>query len=292
MKNYNTIGELFVDYREFYDLSQLDLADKVNVDLRTIQRWERDITLIKSEKEEEIVLKTLMPYQLIHNLNAAVPIPTFYNFKTRKYSLNERSNSMPEASWFKDQIEIRTNNLRKIDFDHDIKYIKSFIHSQKRDENYLNEELIKEAIRILPELNFVLTGDAGYYSGHCITLPLKKESYKKLRNREIITKDLRTSDLTNYKLLDKPIFFSDDTTADCNDTIFYTVAGLLRFFRDIENKKYLSAAFSVRDDEYELDHKAGIKIVWEDLELQKELGLKYPPRLMEGNYNEFLEELN
>ena len=135
--------------------------------------------MIKSEKEEELVLTTLMPYQLIHNLNAAVPIPTFYNFKTRKYSLNERTNSMPEASWFKDQIEIRTNHLRKIDFDHDIKYIKSFIHSQKRDENYLNEELIKEAMRILPELNFVLTGDAGYYSGHCITLPLKKESYKK-----------------------------------------------------------------------------------------------------------------
>ena len=56
MKIYNSIGDLFIDYRSFNKLSQSDFAHIINVDLRTVQRWEKNLTLIKSEKEEDIVL--------------------------------------------------------------------------------------------------------------------------------------------------------------------------------------------------------------------------------------------
>ena len=83
MKRYYLFSELLIDYRKYYKLSQLDFANKLQVDLRTIQRWEKDLTLISADKEEDFVLETLIPYQLVRNLNAKVPIPTFYDFKHR-----------------------------------------------------------------------------------------------------------------------------------------------------------------------------------------------------------------
>ncbi|WP_194766260.1 helix-turn-helix domain-containing protein [Tamlana sp. I1] len=290
MKRYYSIGELFSDYREFNALSQTEFAAQIKVDLRTIQRWEKDLTLVKSEKEEDIVLATLMPYQLIHNLNATVPIPTYYSFKTRKYALSEQNNELPNLSWYKDQIELKSDNLRTIDFDLDIKHIDQFIDTQKHDDSYVNEELIKEAIRLLPELNFVFTGKTGYYAGHCIVLPLKEEAYKKLRTREITNKNLRAGDLVNYKQMERPIFYRYDITGDCNDTIFYVMAAFFRFFRDLENKNYLLCGYTERDDNYNLNLQIGLKNVWEDKVLQEELNLDFPPRFIEGDFNAFLFE--
>ena len=292
MQIYTTLGALLKDYRKFNNLSQSDFAHNVNVDLRSVQRWEKGLTLLKSDKEEDVVLETLLPYQLIRNLNTTVPIPTFYDFKIRKYSLHERTNDLPKAGGFKEQIDISTNQLRKIDFDLDKKYIKRFIHSQKKDDTYLNEDLIKESIRLLPELNLILTSDSGYYLGHCIILPLKENAYKKLRNRELTNKDLRASDLVNYKLMERPVFYNYDTTADCNDTIFYIITAFLRFFRDVENRDYLFCSYSERDDGFKFSQQiSGMKIVWEDKELQKKLGTEFPPRFIEGSYNDFLADL-
>ena len=65
MKQYFSIGALLIDYRRDRDLSQMDLSSLINVDVRTIQRWEKDITLIKPDKEKEIAEATLLPYQLL-----------------------------------------------------------------------------------------------------------------------------------------------------------------------------------------------------------------------------------
>ena len=291
MKLYSSLGQLLKDHRGFNNLSQSDFANNMNADLRSIQRWEKGTTLLKSDKEEELVLEALLPYQLIHNLNAVVPIPTYYDFDIRKYSLTERANDVPKANWFKEQMEIETNLLRTIDFTHDIKYIKRFIRTQKKDETFLNENLIKEAARLVPELNLVITSEAGYYTGHCILLPLKEDTYQKLKNREITNKDLRASDLTNYKSLERPIFYNYDSSGDCNDTIFYLIAAVLRFFKDIENQNYLFCSYNERDDDYKLNQEAGLKVIWEDKELHKELVTKFPPRFMEGSYHNFLENL-
>lgn len=290
MKKYNSLGELFIAYRKFNDLSQIDFASQVDVDVRTVQRWEKNVTLIKSEKEEDIVLETLLPYQLIRNLNASVVIPTYYDFRLRKYSLTQLSQKLPKANWFKAQINFETNRLRKIDFDFDIKYLTQFIDSQRGNDQFLNKNLIKEAVRILPELNYVLTDDAGYYVGHCIVLPIKESTYKKLRNRELDNSQLTTHDLTGFRSLDRPIFLNYDITADCNDNFYYILGELLRFFRDFKKNDYLICVYTLRDDTYNQAKDAGMKVVWQDSDLQKQLGLSIPPRFSEGNYKNFLSD--
>lgn len=290
MKQYYTIGQLILDYRTFYDISQVEFSVSINVDLRTVQRWEKDLTLIKSEKEEDLVLATLLPYQLIHNLNASVPIPTYYNFKTRKYALSAQNTVLPKLSWFIDQLQIESKQLRTIDYNQDIKHLEQFIGSQKKDEQYVNNDLIKEAISLLPELNYVFTGQTGYYAGHCIILPLKQETYKKLKSREITNKELRAKDLTDYRFLEQPIFYRYDICGDCNETIFYIMGHFFRYFKAIENKDYLFCGYTERDDNYDLNIQIGLNIVWEDKQLQKELNLDCPPRFNEGNFTSFLSK--
>ena len=292
MKRYYLFSELLIDYRKYYKLSQLDFANKLQVDLRTIQRWEKDLTLISADKEEDFVLETLIPYQLVRNLNAKVPIPTFYDFKHRKYSLDELTNSLPKAKWFKEHINLKSKQLRPIDFDYDIKYLRKFIKKAKKDSHILNEGLLKRATVLLPKLNNILTSESGFYNGHSIILPLKESTYQKLKNRTLNNKDLNESDLVDFRNLDKPIFYSYDVSADCNFTYYYLVTAFLRFFREHDKTDYLFCTYSDRDDGYELNLQAGVNVVWEDKELQKELGSKYPPRFMEGNYRQFLADLS
>lgn len=66
----------------------------------------------------------------------------------------------------------------------------------------------------------------------------------------------------------------------------------LRFFKELDQTGYLFCTYSDRDDGYELNKQAGLNIIWEDKELQKLIGTKYPPRFMEGNYRKFLADLN
>lgn len=291
MKKYNSLGELLIDFRDFNNLSQSEFAFNINVDVRTVQRWERDITLIKPEKEEEIILETLLPYQLVRNLNATVPIPTFYDFRIRKYSLNELSTDLPDAIWFKAQLNIKTNRLRTIDFDFDIKYIINFIDSQRGDTSYVDSDLIREAVRLLPELNMVITDDSGYYAGHSIVLPIKDETYKKLRNKELRKRDLRVEHLSNHEDIKEPNFFIYDITADCNDNIFYLLSGFLRYFKDLVKENYLISSYTERYDSLKLSQDTGMNVVWEDKERQEELGLDVSPRFTEGNYKDFLTGL-
>ena len=111
MLKYHTIRELLISYRSYNELIQFDFASMIDVDMRTVQRWEKNHTLIKPEKIKSIVLETLIPYQLLNNLNAEVAIPTYYDFKTRKYSLDKRNKHLSRALWLKDEIEIKTVNL-------------------------------------------------------------------------------------------------------------------------------------------------------------------------------------
>lgn len=292
MKKYYTIGTLFIDYREFHDLSQNELADLLGVDLRTIQRWEKDLTLIKSEKEEDIVLNTLMPYQLIHNLNAAVPIPTFYDLRLRKYATSSMANGLPHATWFRDQIEITSERLRPIDIDFDLKYLKRFIQTQQRDDHFLDEELVRESVRLLPELNLILTTPSGYYSSHCMIMPLREEAYERLKAQQMHKKDLRAKDLIDPSQSDRKYYFNYDSTADSNDNAYYLLAAFLRFFKELGDSDYRFVTISERQDGYLLNKQVGMNVIWEDHQKQERMGWEYPPRFMEGDYKEFLAGLS
>ncbi|WKK67475.1 helix-turn-helix domain-containing protein [Lutimonas zeaxanthinifaciens] len=289
MKQYFSIGELLIDYRHDREISQLDLSSLINVDVRTIQRWEKDITLIKPDKEKELAEATLLPYQLIRNLNASVPIPTFYDFRIRKYSLTVLNNELPDAKWLKDRVKEMAKRIRTIDVSTDMDILRKDLMLQKNNREPISRAVLARAVELLPTINLIIMDDHNNYSGHCIVLPLNKEAYRKLREREMVEADIQISDLANYKTMDHPVFFNYDITADCNDNIYYLAHSYLDFFKTLETD-YEFCSFTMRYDSYEINRQLGLQLVWEDPVQKDGLGLEYHPRFYTGNFDNYFAQ--
>lgn len=289
MKKYFSIGTLLIDYRLDRNLSQMDLSSMINVDIRTIQRWEKDITLIKPDKEKEIAEATLLPYQLIRNLNATMPIPTFYDFRIRKYSLTELNNDLPHALWLKDRVRGFSTRIRTIEILSDMDVLRKDLLLQKNNEEPISRNVLSRAIDLLPELNLIIMDDFGNYSGHCITLPLSLETYDQLKNKKISEKDINLSHLVTYKNMEKPVFFNYDITADCNDNIFYLAHEYLSFFKGL-GSDYEYCSHTMRYDSYKINEQLGLNLLWEDPIQLDGLNLEYHPRFYTGNFNNYFAQ--
>jgi len=290
MKKYLSLGELLIDYRKLKKISQTDFAVKLDVDIRTVSRWEKDETLVKPEKEEELAEETFIPYQVVHNLNALVAIPTYYDFRIRKYSLAELSNELPDTEWLKDQIETPTKRVRTIELKTDIDSILRYVQFQHNQKRPLNRQLIVEAAKILPELNLIIVDDTGHYSGHCIVFPINKVTYKRLKDHEISETEISIYDLTDFKNEEKPIFHFYDITADCNENMFYIAGVVLKFFKELHNKDYTVSSITHRYDSYESNNHLGLRLIWEDKEAKDVFGENTQARFYEGDFKEFLGE--
>lgn len=290
MKRFESIGELLIAYREINNLSQSDFAEKINVDTRTIQRWERGETLVKAEKEEDIVIATFLPYQLIRNLNSTIPIPTYYDFRIRKYSTNEISNELPDAIWFKKDFKVEHENIRTIDYNFDIKYLIRYLNFQKNVPNNILEA-IKKAVEIVPELNKVITDDAGYYSGHSIIFPISVSAFEKLKNKEIKEDQITVNDLVDFKKQDLYIFYNYDIAADNNFNTYYLVNNMLKFFKSIETTNYVYCGIITRYDSFKVNEQIGIEIVWQDEPKLDKANIEVYPRFCVGNFNNYLVDM-
>ncbi len=289
MKKYSSLGEILFDFRNRNNISQIDLAAKFDVDIRTILRWEKNETLLKPEKEEVMVEITFIPYQVIRNLNAPVVIPTYYDFDLRKYSLSSLSNDLPDADWIKEKIDKTTRRIRAIENNTDINNIIRFTSLQKNHLKSIDKDLINAAIKLIPELNLIVTDTSGNYAGHCVYFPLSVETYEKIKNREIKEKDLKVEDLVDYKTQETPVFYCHSITADCNENFFFIIGEVLMFYRDTPLNNYIYALLTSRYDSYNMSNELGVNLIWEDKEAQKVFDMISPPRLYEGNFSNFLK---
>jgi len=291
MKRYESIGELLIDYRDVNNISQTDFADKLNVDIRTVQRWESGATLIKGDKEEEIVVETFLPYQLIRNLNSPIAIPTYYDFRVRKYSQKLFQTKLPDAFWFKEIKGTKNPNVRKIDIDLDKNYLGQFLSFQKNIPRSLTDAAMK-AFRLLPEMNLISTDDSGFYSGCAIVFPIKYSTFEKLKNKEIKEEEICEKDIVNYKNEEKPYFYSYQVTADNNHDLFYLVHELFNFFRSISNLNYTLCSVALDYDSYLLAEQIGLEIIWEDEPILDKNNFEVFPRFYKGNFMEFLNKID
>ncbi len=290
MKKYTSLGGLLVDYRQLNNISQADLASNFDVDIRTIIRWEKNETLLKPEKEEEISLKTFIPYQVIRNLNTTHTIYTYYDFTLRKYSLTPLFQKLPEPRWIKESIDSIHEKVRFIQNEEDIDNIIRFTKLQGDPLKTTSRQLIKESIKSFPELNLIVTDELGNYAGHSLYFSLGLDTYQKIKEQKMMENDLTIHDLVNYKTQKTPVFYCHSITADCNENFFVIIGTVLKFYRDhYFNKDYIYALITSRHDSYAMSKSLGVNLIWEDIEKQQKNNLQAPPRLYEGNFTEFLK---
>ena len=145
MKKYKTLGDLVIDFREQQGISQTELASQFDVDIRSVIRWEKNESLLSSDKEKAMAEITFIPYQVIRNLNTVNQIPTFYDFDLRKYSLSTISTNLPDADWIKSRIDYQTDRIKPIVAKENLKQIIRFTELQKNPLKSLDSDLILEA---------------------------------------------------------------------------------------------------------------------------------------------------
>lgn len=293
MKKYDSLGDIILEYRLRNNLSQAEFASKMDVDARTIIRWEKNKTQLKDKLEFKLSEITFIPHQVIRNLNSSTPILTYYDFDLRKYAPSELSTELPEAEWIKERMTIFSDRIRTVEFGKDVENILRFNTLQKDPLKTSNKELIEASVRKIPELNIIITDENNLYAGHCCYLPLKDERYQKIKSKEIKECDLTTDDLVLSTSDEQIVYYCHSITADCNENFFYIIGEVLRYFqKNLLGKEYTYALLTSRYDSYDMSLDLGIKLIWEDNELQKRINMKSPPRLYEGNFNAFLKGEN
>lgn len=289
MERYTSLGKLIKDYRVRSNISQSEFASLIDVDIRSVIRWEKNETLLSTEKEQILANATFIPLQVIRNLNSNSQIPTFYDFDLRKYSFSTLFSELPDAQWINSRIEMQTDRLKRIDSKEYFEPIIRFTKLQKNPLKTINIELMWEASKLFPELNMILFDHFGNYSGHCVYFPINLETYQKIRNKEITENQLQIKDLINYKTSVKPVFYCHSITADCNENFFYIIGAVLKFYRDIPIDNYLYALLTSRYDSHKMSTQLGVSTVWKDYEIKAKYGLIDAPRLVEGTFHKFFK---
>jgi transcriptional regulator with XRE-family HTH domain len=263
MKKYNTLGELLIDFRKHRQISQLDFAALIDVDARTVIRWEKNESLIKVEKEKLLIENFGIPHQVIRNLNTDKPISIYFDFKKWVYSLSFWSSIITSSEEFKKYTDWETDRIEPISKSDDIKFI-SFIQKNQKNCEPIREEVIKAAAKILPDLNLVLYGHSGYHGGHISVLPLKYESFLQLRDKEIVENQISIKDLNSVFDQKTLVFYYYSLYANSLDNTYYLMNKLLTYFKNRKYNDYIVSGISYRYPKIDRLKEMGLKVVWEE----------------------------
>jgi transcriptional regulator with XRE-family HTH domain len=264
MKKYTNIGELLIDFREYTNLSQADLAALLDIDARTVQRWEKNITLVKPEKEVELVEATYLPRQLVRNLNSTEPIPTYFDFKLRKYSLSALDKGLPSFKDIKNRIVLEPERLHTIQAPDELDKILRYVRHQYHPNYHLKSAFVEQAIRLLPDINLFLADVSGYYAGHSLIFSLTREAFEQICKREMALSDLSSEHLTNYLQEKKPHFLAYSVTADSNDGVYFLLSKIFDFFEKLPQDEHRYGTFTSRYDSVAQNQEINLKPVWEE----------------------------
>jgi len=284
MKKYTSLGELLVDYRANRKISQLDFAALLDVDVRSVIRWEKNESLLKVEKEKLLIEKFGIPHQVIRNLNTDKPIAIYFDFEKWRYSLSFLSMVVTSSWEFNRYLEIKTDRIHTLTEPKDFEFI-SFIQQIQNNLKPIRNEVTKAAANILPELNLVLYGQSGYHGGHISILPLKYDSFLALQEKKITERELTARDL-NTNLGSSPlVFYYYSIYANSLDNTYYLVNKLLMYFKNKKFDNYIMAGISYQKNKVDRLREMGLKVIWEDV-LNEVTEKK--ATFLAGNLNAFL----
>lgn len=284
MKKYYSLSELLVDYRKHRQLTQINFAAMLDVDVRTVIRWEKNESLIKADKERILIENMGIPHQVVRNLNTEQPIPVYFDFKRWLYSLTLLSSVVKSTKEFKTDEELHTSRIVSLADDKDFDFI-TYIQRNQKNSNPLSRDVIKTAARLLPDLNFVIRDQSGYHGGHVSILPLKYEVYVQIRDQKMPENQLTTNDLSRYNDEDTPVFYFYSIYSNSLDNTYYLINKMLFYFKKREElKNYIFAGVTFQNLKVGHFRQMGFQVIWE-----KNVD-GYPDHqatFLSGNFNRF-----
>ena len=284
MKKYHTLGEFLLDFRKHRGLTQIDFSAMIEVDVRTVIRWEKNESLIKAEKEKLLIENMGIPHQLIRNLNTEQPIPVYFDFKRWLYSLSLLSSMVKSSKEFIAEEEYHTTRIETIADDKDFEFI-TYIQKNQKNCNPIPLNVIKKAARLLPELNLVIREQSGFHGGHVSIFPLKFEVFKKIRDQEMSENELSVNDLAQFKDENPEVFYFYSIYSNSLDNTYYLVNRLLSYFKKLVTQDYIFAGITFQELKVQRFREMGMQVEWEKtLEAHPDRKATF----INGNFHKFL----
>jgi transcriptional regulator with XRE-family HTH domain len=284
MKKYHSLSELIIEYREFKNITQQDLSVLLNVDTRTISRWEKGDSRIHPDKVDDVVEALFLPHQVLQNLNSEQPIAIFYDLESRTYSFSLIGTNIADAELFRAEMPVEEERIHVLSADEDVEFING-IQALRTDNNPLDAKLIKSAAEFLPELNLVLFDQAGFYAGHVSFLPLKNESYEKIKVKHMRESELTLDDLEMQESEEVKVFYFYSLYADSISHAYYLMNRVLEHFKKNHFKNYIVAGTAYHEIGVNVHREMGLKAIWEE---KQDIPANPIRVLMEGNYDMYL----
>lgn len=284
MKKYHTLGELLVDFRKNRNLTQIDFAAMLDVDVRTVIRWEKNESLIKTEKERILIENLGIPHQVIRNLNTDRPISVYFDFKRWLYSLTLLSGMVKSSKEFKTEHEFETSRIETLKDEKDFEFI-TYIQKNQKNCTPLRKEVIETAARILPEINLVIRDQSGYHGGHISILPLKYEVYEAIRDQKMKENELRVQHLSSYMDDDPKVFYFYSIYSNSLDNTYYLINKMLFYFKKLVEVNYIFAGVTFQELKVERFKEMGFQVLWQK---EVENHPEWTASFLSGNFNKFL----
>lgn len=287
LTSYSNLGALLSSYRDKFRIKQAALAGEIDVDPKTLSRWENQNNL-SQENLLRLAKRTLFPFELLVRL--AHGIPTLYNitshrmaystfdtdFINRKLLQEELFNAGAD-----DNIEI-TRASESLD---DVLKQKRQIYSKDR---WVPNEVLAQASRLAASLNLVARGHHGTYVGHLFTLPLKKAAHNALRTQERHEGDIRSVDLIspdNPDLGTLHIYsFHASTSHVAYAILQHLVRALMLDWEHLVECDCSLTRYPVTEDGLELSIKMGLRQVFPDPREHTRFKTEIIPEFREGRF--------
>jgi transcriptional regulator with XRE-family HTH domain len=284
MKKYQSLADLLIDVRAAKNMTQLDLAVELDIDIRTIKRWESGDTLFKDRMEVEVARKLNIPYQVIHNLNSSRPIPMYYDIENRQFASTIGGLRIPEAKWLKFKLATEDSLFRTIDPEADFEIIQSIFEIQGLTRP-CTIDILKKAVQFAPDVNVVFHDQSGFYAGHLILLKIRSEFYDQLTQNLESLQSFSAFDIDNNADNEgNPIYLFYSHYADSLANSYYVMSRLFSFFETNHSKNHRFCAVESRPSNIALAKQMGMNEITRDTRSNNQ------EVLLVGNLNEFLQE--
>lgn len=279
MKKYGNIAELLTEYREHKGLTQVDLAALLDVDSRSIMRWEKGLTQVSRNSEADFARKLSIPFQVIRNLNSDPPITIYYDLDSRLYAHTALGTVISSASFFKDEYPEEEGSVKPINTVREVQFAINH-HNEGTDPKPEAIDLLMRAAKLLPDLNLISLDQSMYFSGYVVTLPLKNGPFEALLNNDISLEQLTTEQLQPQPV-ENPCFLVVAIYADSIPAAYYLMRPFFDYFRTHKFPKYKVAALAPRAQTLHLWQETGLKVKYPEL-------VNEYPVLVEGDFDMFL----
>jgi transcriptional regulator with XRE-family HTH domain len=294
MKYYENLGGLLKEYRTYHSWSQEDFAEKLNVDLKSYQRWERNKHPVKEKTMRTISRVTNLPLTVLKSLNAQIAI--YYSIKKHRLAHTKLESEISVYRELltltppKDEgISLKFHPLSSAD---QIRWIKAFDHDIYPCEDSCRVETVLRAGEIVPELNFISADQEDFPTGYFVCLPLSAKTYVRFKNNQCREGELLPQDLFNVFNFGFGVLYCISTALSTPIQHNILAKAGQHLTKYMNNEKIMICAYAVTKEGHEICQKFKMNPVFENRKEHPSAGTERVPTLYESQLKNLLHHLN